>query len=155
MSELKRCSGCKIKKSKNEYHKDKYRPDGLCQRCKECRKQAKIHYYQTPEGRETSKQYSKKYREENREALREYDHIRRKNPDVQKRERDYGRKHRRTPEHRQKDREAKRELAKTPDYKQKRKEYDRHRRKAQYLKVRAREVVKRAVCRKKYRRLRL
>jgi hypothetical protein len=149
MSNLKRCTACKKEKTNNEYHKDKYRPDGLTQQCKECRKQAKIRYYQIPGSREKSRQYSKKHYKENREARMEYDRIRRQNPEVQKREKENSRKHRRTPEHRQKDREVKRKLAKDPNYKQKRKEYDRYRRETQYLKVRAREVVRKAVYRKK------
>jgi hypothetical protein len=121
----------------------------MCGQCKDCRKQAKMRYRQTPEGREVSRKYSKKYREENIEAMIEYDRIRRQNPEVQKREKETSRKYKRTPEYRKKDRDTKRELAKDPNYKQKRKEYDRRRRKTQYLKVRAREVVRKAVYKKK------
>jgi hypothetical protein len=62
---MKSCSKCLVVKPLSEFSKDKYQKDGLCARCKSCRKQ---HY-------EDNKQYEsnrqKIYFEKNREDYRE------------------------------------------------------------------------------------
>jgi hypothetical protein len=72
ISNSKTCSKCDIDKSLEEFRKDKkskggYRPD-----CKECAKEySKKYREENKENKESKKEYSKKYREENKEHLKE------------------------------------------------------------------------------------
>lgn len=149
MSQLKQCTACKKEKPPTAFFKDKYRSDGLCQQCKECRRKAKVRYRSDPGNLEKSRQYGRDYYQANIEARREYDRRRARDPEARRRKQERDKKRRYTPEHREKDRKAKRKLAQNPDFIQKRREYNRHLRKTQYHKVRAREVVRKAVSRGK------
>lgn len=62
----RRCSGCKITKPLNNFHKGKRTPDGHKAQCKECRNaKNKKHKKENPE-------YYKKWREDNKEHLIKY-----------------------------------------------------------------------------------
>ncbi len=66
----KKCSKCGIKKSINEFHKNKSKKDGLCTECKVC------HYKNQKEYQKNAKEkiceYRKKYAEKNKRHLKEY-----------------------------------------------------------------------------------
>lgn len=69
MDNQKKCFRCKEQKDKSQFSPEKSNSDGLYSICKECKAKTKKEYYY----RETDKikEYSKEYREKNREALRE------------------------------------------------------------------------------------
>ena len=68
---MKRCSECKEWKSKSEFHKDKSRKDGLCNRCKQCKTEYNQEYYQKNR-KQLIKQMSK-YNEIHKDEKIEYD----------------------------------------------------------------------------------
>jgi len=98
---MKICTKCKINKNESEFHKDKYRSDGLANQCKECRiekiiewnnnnkeyrKKVRARWYKKNREREIEKTrvynathkeekivYGKQYRIDNSYNLKEYD----------------------------------------------------------------------------------
>ena len=60
---MKKCSGCKVVKSLDEFHKDKNKKDGRHARCKECVKQ----YCQ--DNREKLLEYTKQWAKDNKEKI--------------------------------------------------------------------------------------
>jgi hypothetical protein len=68
---MKICFSCKIEKEYKYFSKDKYRIDGYCSNCKECKKNQTKKTILTNEQIENKKKYQKKYIIKNKEILKE------------------------------------------------------------------------------------
>lgn len=78
---MKICSKCKEEKSFSEFHKHKHSKDGYRSQCKECRKESDKRYYiennlsdKIKNKRKSDKryiEYNKKYRDSNKEFVKE------------------------------------------------------------------------------------
>jgi len=62
---MKKCTRCKIEKNLSEFSKDKYNPDGLTYRCKECRNLHYNTYYKNNPEKQKSKNDSQKENRKN------------------------------------------------------------------------------------------
>jgi hypothetical protein len=74
---MKKCNKCKVEKDLKEFSKDKYSPDGIDYKCKECRKSHYVldkanHQKRTKGWRDNNEGYFKKYFEENKESMSIY-----------------------------------------------------------------------------------
>jgi hypothetical protein len=69
---MKKCNKCKIEKDLKEFSKDKYSPDGIDNKCKECRKE----YFQ--QNKDYYRQRTKEWKQNNLQIWREQDSIRQK-----------------------------------------------------------------------------
>ena len=67
---VKCCSGCGVVKSLDDYYRNRNNPDGREYRCKECANSASRRYYE--ENRNNLLEYQRRYQEENRDKVREY-----------------------------------------------------------------------------------
>ena len=67
----KKCSKCDVVKQLDEFHREKNSKDGRQSYCKECRKEYSKQYRQ--DNKEEINEYNKQYREDNKEQLKQYD----------------------------------------------------------------------------------
>lgn len=67
---MKECTKCNIEKPLSEFYKDKIYKDGLQYKCKKCCKQQNKKYRQ--KNKDKIREYSKNYRVENKDKRREY-----------------------------------------------------------------------------------
>lgn len=58
---MKVCSGCKVEKDKGEFHKSSQNKDGLCGRCKSCRKIENKKYSKTEKYKLYQRDWQRKY----------------------------------------------------------------------------------------------
>ena len=79
------CTQCKISKPIAEFHKDKYKKDGYCPKCKSCHKK----YYQ--DNKESNNTRSQQYYQDNREDIveRRKKHYQDNREDMLKRQKEY------------------------------------------------------------------
>ena len=66
---VKRCSGCGVVKSLDDFHRNRTRSDGRAHRCKECVIAHTRRYRE--ENRDKALEYKRRYYEENRDKVRE------------------------------------------------------------------------------------
>jgi hypothetical protein len=69
---MKKCNKCKVEKALTEFCKDKYSPDGIDYKCKECRKE----YFQ--QNKDDYRQRTKEWKQNNLQTWREQDSVRQK-----------------------------------------------------------------------------
>lgn len=70
---MKICTRCKVLKDVAEYHKAASKDDGLDHKCKGCAKEYSLKYYQ--DKKEAIKQQAKEWRQNNREKKKELDRL--------------------------------------------------------------------------------
>ena len=103
---MKICSKCKIKKDDGEFHKKSQASDGLFSYCKKChreyqrehQKEYQIEYYKLQKNNDEYKERCKKYRENNKEKIRDYG----KTEESKKYHREYQRKNNKTRKYKEK-----------------------------------------------------
>ena len=69
---IKECNCCKIKRSVDEFHRDRSKSDGLATLCKECKRIHKKIYKATDRFKELKRESGKRHYQKHREKLLEY-----------------------------------------------------------------------------------
>lgn len=68
---MKLCNGCGLSKNETDFHKDKYRKDGLRNRCKSCASKRQSKTRSTPARKESMNAYARSYYADHADAKRE------------------------------------------------------------------------------------